>query len=326
MPHLTILGLGACCYFTHVALHFAALHSAHEWSRERQAKMDLLLRCLLYMAAGLSSVAILRETSVLGSLADGFLLALSARALNEQSHIDLHRGRSTSSTAKYSLYLITFGLRNESVAQRQTTHIRKHHPHSVERDDPTALSLLFPSSHRALWCGAIVLRDLRCRVAAGTFQRSAFWVISVMRTALLFAVALSLTPLAVLTFLLAALLFSVGMVLSVLIEHDWTKYPYPNRSSLYQTTSSRETAVGVRLQRSGIGAFLAENVFFPYGDLYHWAHSCRPSRHWTDLRRVEQDLRSTGLEPASRTFSQQFSLVHECMSRPALKSEPLVSG
>lgn len=321
---MSTLALSVTCYLMQVAGHFAALHARRPMTRERQGQVDFALRTLLYIAAGAGLAELVVSPITADSFLSAIFLAASVRALNEQSHIDLHRYATLPRTAKLSLHIITYAVRNESITHRRDTHIRTHHPHSVEQGDPTAADLLFTSNRYVVWFGAVIVRDLRSRLTVRSVRRAPNhqdqWLtgLALLKIVGLCVILLWVSPIAGCALMLAALLFSTGMVLSVLIEHDWTRYPFPSATTNTTLLTARETTVGIRLSRSGIIGFFAENVLFPYGDLYHWAHSCRPGRHWTDLPRLEEELCLAGFNPMRRSIVEQIRLVHARMCQVTL--------
>jgi fatty acid desaturase len=257
----------------------------------------LVLGHALGTVAGFTAVVV---GGPIGFVVGSILTALHLRALNELTHFFLHRLRSLSRAERAALIAVTLVIRGESLQARMRTHLILHHPNATGIDDPTARQVALAAAASRGATGLLLrltageawtlhTRPLRALRSGGPDRASA-WATLVVRFTATALVWRWCGPGALAgTLLLPTVLwFPLGMAISATIEHNWRASP--NQES-WATLLERETQRGFRLRTSRGRDRLLSVTAFPYGDLYHYAHSCRPDLPWQRLRAVDRDLR-----------------------------------
>lgn len=116
----------------------------------------------------------------------------------------------------------------------------------------------------------------------------------------------------------------------MLIEHTWARVPVsapgdaPALGRHVCTEAVRTEAVrGFRLRaRPGADRLLSATLF-PYGDPYHYAHSCAPRRPWYELRDLDARLaREVGDRVPRLSLPDQLRLLGDARGQICAPAPP----
>ena len=329
---------------------FAVLALINDRCYERAAASRLILAVIpaghAITIAFAVAAALSKSAGIGDQIVAAVLMTLNLRCLNELTHFSVHlvrlRVRRLSRFDMFVLHAVTLLVRGESVAHRFRVHAIEHHPRATEEGDPTAAAVrraATRSSSRFALFGHMFAGEVRA-FTWGLLRRPgrpgwgpATFSLAFKLSALIVVMLHGIEPAFFLIALPLLLGYPAGMALSVLIEHNWagreTRAPAPVLSS---GRLAAETRRGFRLRcGSGGDRFLSLTVF-PYGDLYHFAHSCYPMLAWYELRKADTEVRkstgsglfSSGLSDQSRGIVEKFG--ERTRSRAATALRPAGSA
>lgn len=310
---------------------------AYSHPRVAGAWLDNALSFVHFAAVGAAMTTVLLEAfDLVCGIAIAGVIAFNVRCLNELTHMYVHRFRSTrrrlGGMRQFVLSFVTIVLRGESVQNRFRTHCVEHHPNATELQDPTARTVVeCASSSRSagelflrLWFSeaiSVLVQPMSTSFSRSSRGSGALCVsvrVCVAGLVWMYAGWAGLLAAVVFPFLVLA---PAGMALSVSVEHNWAGRTLP--AMAYTEFAKRrlrtETVRGFRLRVPRLLDRVLSVTLLPYGDLYHFAHSCRSDLDWAALRSVDEDLRGTvGSSLLSSSLNEQLAVTVSAYSTRAM--------